>query len=66
MKIVFIAGLREGYECIKSTIEDGWEVVGVFTLTKIMPDSLIPFSISVLKKRFFPREDLTNSSSPGS
>ena len=30
-------------------------LVGVLTLTKMMEDSLMPFSMFVLKKRFLPR-----------
>ncbi len=42
------------------------DLVGVFTLTKMMSFSRIPVSISVLKKRFFPRVALTIVSRPGS
>ena len=42
------------------------DLVGVFTLTKMMSFSRIPASISVLKKRFLPRVALTSSSRPGS
>ena len=38
MRIVFIAGLEEGYKCIKHVIEDGWDVVGVFTLSEKFKD----------------------------
>jgi len=42
------------------------DLVGVFTLTKMMSFSRIPLSMSVLKKRFRLRVVRTNSSSPGS
>jgi methionyl-tRNA formyltransferase len=38
MRIVFIAGLKEGYECVKSVIEDGWNVIGIFTLSEKFKD----------------------------
>jgi len=40
--------------------------VGVFTPTKMISDSLMPLSMSVSKKRFFPRVAPMISSSPGS
>lgn len=45
MRIVFIAGLKFGYECVKSVIEDGWNVVGVFALSEKFKDrsGYIPF-----------------------
>jgi len=38
VKIVFIAGLKFGYECVKSVIDGGWDVVGVFTLSEKFKD----------------------------
>lgn len=45
MKIVFIVALKFGYECVKSIIEDGWNVVGVFTLSEKFKDrsGYVPF-----------------------
>lgn len=54
MKIVFIAGLREGYECVKSTIEDGWDVIGVFTLSERFKDRSCYVSFDSLEKYGIP------------
>jgi len=45
MRIVFIAGLKFGYECVKSVMENGWDVVGIFTLSEKFKDrsGYVPF-----------------------
>ena len=45
IKIVFIAGLKFGCECVKSVMEDGWNVVGVFALSEKFEDrsGYVPF-----------------------